>query len=122
MILAMMTAIDDIESSSLSLTRIGALVFDMSLLRRALRSVGIRVGKDRYLVGTDLEGADVVLIISLAPRPIGRASSPFGTRVSLVGYQATRSTSDLIPNSLVCLLVSSLARGSHVFRPSDETS
>jgi len=29
---------------------------EMSLLRRALRSVGLRVGKDRYLVGTDLEG------------------------------------------------------------------
>jgi len=28
----------------------------MSLLRRALRTVGLRFGKDRYLAGTDLEG------------------------------------------------------------------
>lgn len=37
----------------------------MSLLRRALRTVGLRFGKDRYLAGTDLEGESTFKILKL---------------------------------------------------------
>ena len=43
-------------SSSLSRFHLSLHFFSMSLLRRALRTVGLRFGKDRYLAGTDLEG------------------------------------------------------------------
>ena len=41
---------------SLSFPPFTPLLLSMSLLRRALRTVGLRFGKDRYLAGTDLEG------------------------------------------------------------------
>ncbi|GAA5829667.1 hypothetical protein JCM3766R1_001257 [Sporobolomyces carnicolor] len=60
----------------------------MSLLRRALRSVGIRVGKDRYLVGTDLEGN------AFYERPHPEFPDEWRKNKRYVEYRVTRYLSD----------------------------
>ncbi|GAA5988631.1 hypothetical protein JCM5350_005774 [Sporobolomyces pararoseus] len=60
----------------------------MSLLRRALRSVGLRVGKDRYLVGTDLEGN------SFYEKPHPEYPDEWRKNKRYVEYRVTRYLSD----------------------------
>ncbi|GAA6021070.1 hypothetical protein JCM11491_004404 [Sporobolomyces phaffii] len=60
----------------------------MSLLRRALRSVGLRVGKDRYLAGTDLEGN------SFYERPHPEFPGEWRKNKRYVEYKVTRYLSD----------------------------
>ncbi|GAA5911194.1 uncharacterized protein JCM6883_001934 [Sporobolomyces salmoneus] len=60
----------------------------MSLLRRALRSVGLRVGKDRFLVGTDLEGN------AFYERPHPEYPDEWRKNKRYVEYRVTRYLSD----------------------------
>ncbi|GAA6061291.1 hypothetical protein JCM10212_004697 [Sporobolomyces blumeae] len=60
----------------------------MSLLRRALRSVGLRVGKDRYLAGTDLEGN------SFYERPHPEYPDEWRKNKRTVEYRVTKHLSD----------------------------
>ncbi|GAA5969498.1 hypothetical protein JCM3765_000875 [Sporobolomyces pararoseus] len=60
----------------------------MSLLRRALRSVGLRIGKDRYLVGTDLEGN------SFYEKPHPEYPDEWRKNKRYVEYRVTRYLSD----------------------------
>ncbi|GAA5887462.1 hypothetical protein JCM16303_003420 [Sporobolomyces ruberrimus] len=60
----------------------------MSLLRRALRSVGLRVGKDKYLAGTDLEGN------AFYERPHPEYPDEWRKNKRYVEYKVTRYLSD----------------------------
>ncbi|GAA5943693.1 uncharacterized protein JCM15063_005807 [Sporobolomyces koalae] len=60
----------------------------MSLLRRALRSVGLRIGKDRYLAGTDLEGN------SFYEKPHPEFPGEWRKNKRYVEYRVTRYLSD----------------------------
>ncbi|GAA5825426.1 hypothetical protein JCM5353_003626 [Sporobolomyces roseus] len=62
----------------------------MSLLRRALRTVGLRFGKDRYLAGTDLEGNSFFE----RPHPDPEFKGEWRKNKRYVEYKVTRHLSD----------------------------
>ncbi|GAA5879832.1 hypothetical protein JCM1840_006963 [Sporobolomyces johnsonii] len=66
----------------------------MSLLRRALRSVGLRIGKDRYLAGVDLEGN------SFYEKPNPEKPDEWRKTKRYVEYAVTRPLSDYNFNTI----------------------